>query len=209
MPPRKEMSSFTTSVFTLGFTLSLGPVSSIAAGVGKAPSIEEFASRSQVEDVTISPDGRYLAVIQTRSGRAAAVVIDRTAPAATQHQVVMGEPDNFRMTWCRWATNTRLLCSFLGMNKHNFVYAVTRLAGVDADGKNMHVLVQGDLSAQGQFQDRIISWNPGRKDTVLIEADEGMSQSEISSGAHVYGNVGTHSEPAVFELNVVSGSLKM
>jgi hypothetical protein len=88
MPPRKEMSSSTTSAFSLGFTLSLGLVSSIAAGVGKAPSIEEFASRSQVEDVTISPDGRYLAVIQTHSGRAAVVVIDRTAPAAPQHRFV-------------------------------------------------------------------------------------------------------------------------
>jgi dienelactone hydrolase len=217
MPPRKEMSSFTTSgfslelTFSLGFTLSLGLASSIAADVGKAPSIEEFASRSQVEDVTISPDGRYLAVIQTQThgGRAAAVVIDRTAPAATQHRVVMGEPDKFRMTWCRWATNTRLLCGFLGMNKVNFVYAVTRLAGVDADGKNLHVLVQSDESAQGQFQDRIINWNPGPKDTVLIEADEGLSQSEITSGAHVYGNIGTHGLPAVFELNVVSGGLKM
>jgi dienelactone hydrolase len=193
----------------LGFALVLDPSSSIASGASAAPSIEEFASRSRIEDVTISPDGRYLAVIQTQNGRAAAVVVDRTSTDIPQRQVVMGEPDQFRMTWCRWATNTRLLCSFLGMNKHNFVYAVTRLAGVDADGKNMHVLVQGDLSAQGQFQDRIISWNPGRKDTVLIEADEGMSQSEISSGAHVYGNVGTHSEPAVFELNVVSGSLTM
>jgi dienelactone hydrolase len=203
------MNSFTPSALSLGLALLLDLSSSIAAGAGTAPSIEEFASRSRIEDVTISPDGRYLAVIQTQNGRAAAVVVDRTSTDTSQRRVVMGEPEPFRMTWCRWATNTRLLCSFLGMNKHNFVYAVTRLAGVDADGKNMHVLVQGDLGAQGQFQDRIISWNPGPKDTVLIEADEGLSQSQISSGAHVYGNVGTHAEPAVFELNVVTGSLTM
>src|SRR5450631_2087913 len=203
------MNSFTTSALSLGLALALDLASSITAAAGTAPSIEEFASRSRIEDVTISPDGRYLAVIQTQNGRAAAVVVDRTSTGTSQRQVVMGEPDQFRMTWCRWATNTRLLCSFLGMNKHNFVYAVTRLAAVDADGKNMHVLVQGDLSAQGHFQDRIISWNPGPKDTVLIEADEGLSQSQISSGAHVYGNVGTHALPAVFELNVVTGGLKM
>ena len=203
------MNLFTTSALSLVLALILDLWSSIAAGAGTAPSIEEFAARSRIEDVTISPDGRYLALIQTHSGRAAAVVIDRSSTAASAPQVVMGEPDQFRMTWCRWATNTRLLCSFLGMDKHNFVYAVTRLAGVDADGKNMHVLVQGDFSAQGQFQDRIISWNPGPKDTVLIEADEGLSQSQISSGAQVYGNVGTYAEPAVFELNVVTGVLRM
>jgi dienelactone hydrolase len=203
------MNSFTRLARSLGLALSLGVLGSIAAGAGTAPSIEEFAARSHIEDATISPDGRYLAVIQTHGGRAAAVVVDRRSTAASHWQVVMGEPDHFRMTWCRWATDTRLLCSFRGMNKHNFVYAVTRLAGVDADGKNMHVLVQGDDSAQGQFQDRIINWNPGPKDTVLIEADEGLSQSQIASGAHVYGNVGTHAEPAVFELNVVTGGLHM
>jgi dienelactone hydrolase len=203
------MNSFPTLALSLGLALSLDLLSSVAAGAGTAPSIEEFAARSYIEDVTISPDGRYLAVIQTHDGRAAAVVVDRSSTAASQRQVVMGEPDHFRMTWCRWATDTRLLCSFRGMNKHNFVYAVTRLAGVDADGKNMHVLVQGNDSAQGQFQDRIINWNPGPKDTVLIEADEGLSQSQISSGAQVYGNVGTHALPAVFELNVVTGGLHM
>lgn len=44
---------------------------------------------------------------------------------------------------------------------------------------------------------------------MLIEADEGLSQSQISSGAQVYGNVGTHAEPAVFALNVVTGSMTM
>jgi dienelactone hydrolase len=203
------MNSFPTLALALGLALSLDLLSSVTAGAGTAPSIEEFAARSNIEDVTISPDGRYLAVIQTHDGRAAVVVIDRSSTAASQRQVVMGEPDHFRMTWCRWATDTRLLCSFRGMNKHNFVYAVTRLAGVDADGKNMHVLVQGNDSAQGQYQDRIINWNPGPKDTVLIEADEGLSESQIASGAHVYGNVGTHAEPAVFELNVVTGGLHM
>jgi dienelactone hydrolase len=197
------MNSFMTSAPVLGLLYCL------AAGAGMAPSIEEFAARPHIEHATISPDGRYLAVIQTQDGRAAAIVIDRSSTHASRRQVVMGEPDQFRMTWCRWATDTRLLCSFLGMNKHNFVYAVTRLAGVDADGKNMHVLIQGNESAQGQFQDRIINWNPGPKDTVLIEADEGLSQSQISSGAQVYGNVGTHALPAVFELNVVTGGLKM
>jgi len=203
------MDSFTALARFLGLALPLSLLSGTSGAAGKAPSIEEFAARSRIEDVTISPDGRYLALIQTQSGRAAAVVIDRNSTAASAPKIVMGEPDQFRMIWCRWATNTRLLCSFLAMNKQNFVYAVTRLAGVDADGKNMHVLVQGNYSAQGQFQDRIISWDPGLKDTVLIEADEGLSQSQISSGAQVYGNVGTHGEPAVFELNVLTGSLKM
>ena len=43
----------------------------------------------------------------------------------------------------------------------------------------MRVLVQKLRRAQGQFQDRIINWNPGPKDTVLIEADERIEADDL------------------------------
>ncbi len=178
------------------------------SGAATAPSVEDFASRQQVEDVSISPDGRYLALIQTHDGKAAAVVIDRRAGAPRVQRIVLAEPEHFRMTWCRWATNTRLLCGFEAMVNAGFVYGVTRLVAVDADAKNMRVLIQGNPDAQGQFQDRIINWSPGPADTVLIEADEGLSRSDQAPGVQVFGSVGTHALPAVFELNVVTGSLE-
>ncbi len=69
--------------------------------------------------------------------------------------------------------------------------------------------MQNSFEAQGQFQDRIIDWNPGPADTVLIEADEGLSANQVATGVQVYGNVGTHALPAVFELNVVTGILRL
>jgi dienelactone hydrolase len=173
------------------------------------PSIQDFASRPKVEDVSISPDGRYLALIQTQDGRAMAVVSDRQAGKEQVMRPVVTEPEHFRMTWCHWATNTRLLCGFLGMARDRFVYGATRLVAVDADGKNMRVLIQNSGEAQGQFQDRIINWSPGPPNTVLIEADEGMDAGQLASGVQVIGNVGTHALPAVFELNVVTGWLKI
>ena len=95
------------------------------------------------------------------------------------------------------------------MVKEGFVFAISRLVAIDADGKNMRVLIQGSGEAQGQFQDRIVNWNPGRPDTVLIEADEGMSGTELAAGVQVIGNVGTHALPAVFELNVLNGQLTL
>ena len=41
------------------------------------PSVEDFASRSHIEGVSMSPDGRYLALIQTLDGRALVVVAER------------------------------------------------------------------------------------------------------------------------------------
>jgi dipeptidyl aminopeptidase/acylaminoacyl peptidase len=193
--------------------LALGLLGSIAASAGTVPSIEEFAARPRIEGATISPDGRYVALIQTTHGRAAAVVIDRTSAATSDPRVVMGEPDHFQMSWCHWATNTRLLCAFVGMardeTQRNFVYAVTRLAAVDADGRNQLVLIQDNELAGGQFQDRIIDWYPGPKDTVLIEADEVLTPTESIAGTRVFGDRGTYAFPAVFELNVITGRLSM
>jgi Tol biopolymer transport system component len=121
-----------------------------------APSLEDFASRPRIEDVSISPDGRYVAIIRTRDGKATAIVNDRQAGEDQPMRGVLAEPDHFQMTWCRWATNTRLLYGFRGMVKNGYVYAITRLVAVDADGKNVRVLMQNSWEAQGQYQDRIV-----------------------------------------------------
>src|ERR1700722_19007560 len=189
--------------------LAIGMAGTVAGRAATPPSIEDFASRPQVEGVSISPDGRYLAMIRPHDGRGFAVVSDRRAGKDQTARLVITEPDHFRMSWCRWATNTRLLCGLRAMVSDRVVYAVTRLVAVDADGKNIRVLIQNSGEAQGQFQDSIINWNPGRPDTVLVEADEGRSDSDLASGAQVYGDVGTHALPAVYELNVISGRLSI
>jgi dienelactone hydrolase len=189
--------------------LAVGILPAALCRPATAPSIEDFAARSQVEDVSISPNGQYLALIRTMNGRALVVVKDRLSGPDTQMRTVLAEPDQFKFSWCRWATDTRLLCGLHAMVRDRFVYTVSRLVAVDADGKNTQVLIQGSGEAQGQYQDKIINWNPGKPNTVLIEADEGLSAEQILMAAQVYGNVGTHGLPAVFELNVVSGQLSM
>jgi dipeptidyl aminopeptidase/acylaminoacyl peptidase len=171
------------------------------------PSIADFAARPKVEDAAISPDGTHVVLIETNEGRGLAVVasLDGSRPPT----LVLSEPEHFVMRWCRWATDTRVLCSFQGVAHSGPIYPVSRLVGVDADGKNMRVLIQNSQEAQGQFQDNIINWHPGPKDTVLIAADEGLTPADRVSGAQVFGNVGTHALPAVFELNVVNGQLRL
>jgi dipeptidyl aminopeptidase/acylaminoacyl peptidase len=174
------------------------------------PSIEDFASRPHIEDVSISPDGQSLSLIQTHDGSGFVVIADGQDGKYQTLHPVLREPDHFRLTWCNWATNKRVLCGLRGITtERGNPYPITRLVAVDSDGKNLRVLMQGAWGAQGQYQDRIINWNPGPPDTVLIEADEGLSDREIAEGVQVIGNVGTHGAPAVFELNVVSGQLKM
>jgi dipeptidyl aminopeptidase/acylaminoacyl peptidase len=185
-------------------------LSGMSAHAASPPSIEDFASRPKVGDASISPDGRYLAMIQTLDGKALVVIDDRHGGKDRELRPLLGEPDPFRLTWCRWATNTRLLCGLRAIaGDGGYLFPVTRLVAVDADGKNMRVLMQNSREVQGQFQDQIINWHPGAPDTVLIEADEGLNASQISANAQIIGNVGTHGLPAVFELNVVTGRLTL
>jgi dienelactone hydrolase len=174
------------------------------------PAVEAFAARARLEDVSISADGRYLALVETVRGKAAAVVLRRAPQERGPGQVVIEEPAHFRFLWCRWATNTRLLCSLRGMaGDRGAVYPVTRLVGVDANGRHQRVLLENNEIVQGQFQDQIINWGPGKPDTILIEADESRPASRRAAGARTDGTVGAHGLPAVFELNVVSGQLSL
>jgi dienelactone hydrolase len=185
-------------------------MSGMASHAASPPSIEDFASRSRVEGVSISPDGRYLALIQTRDGKGFVVIADRQAGKDGVLRPLFAEPDQFLFSWCHWATKTRLLCGLRAIStERGYLFPVTRLVAVDADGKNMRVLMQNSREVQGQYEDQIINWNPGPADTVLIEADEGMSASDLAANVQVYGDVGTHGAPAVFELNVVTGRLSM
>jgi dienelactone hydrolase len=176
------------------------------------PSIDTFASRAAVEGAAISPDGRYLATIETQAGRGRVLIRERINDSFQSAGLLLTEPEHSRVSWCQFASSTRLLCSFRGMGLDGrVVFAGTRLVGVDADGRNMKVLVQNSDAAQGQFQDRVLHWHPGTADTVLIEADEGLNAvgNHLPPGAIVVGNVGTHGLPAVFELNVVTGALHL
>ena len=181
----------------------------VKATPGPLP-IDALAARPEVSQVALSPDGRYLSMIRSVKGRGGVVVLDRVNPDANA-SVVLVEPTGFRLRWCRFASDSRLLCSLLGItNDRGLVYSVTRLVAVDVNGANLLVLLQNSTMVQGQYLDRVLQWNTGIPDTVLIEADEGFD----AHGAHrdvvdVIGDVGTHSEPAVFELNVRTGRLKI
>jgi dipeptidyl aminopeptidase/acylaminoacyl peptidase len=181
----------------------------------EAPPIATFARDKFIADAAISPDGRYLAVITTAQGARVAMVRDRSTPNAPMVPVMSGTKDRtFSITWCRWATDSRLVCGLRGTDHaRGMVIVLTRLAAVDADGKNLKVLLQDNvaIAASGQFQDRIVDWTPGIPDTLLIEAHADLTggtgrQAAVGGGA-IVGNV-TSEFPNLYELNVVTGKVR-
>ncbi len=172
--------------------------------------LSAFAHDAVMSGPALSPDGRYLSWLTTVNGVRAVLVKDLSAPQA-RASLVMSSPTDYKwsVTWCRWATNSRLLCGIRApIHENDIVYQTTRLAAVDADGQNLKALLQNksSIATDSQFQDEVIDWTPGKPDTVLIEAQK-------NTFANVVGYTGvmgdtTSEYPSIYELNVVTGGVQ-
>ncbi|MGK6319217.1 alpha/beta hydrolase family protein [Sphingomonas sp. DT-204] len=102
-----------------------------------------FGARDNVLDVSISPDGKSLVILQPNGARgtmASVVRLDGNGPPAMKGILyASGSPE--RLTFCRWSTNDRLIC---GLYLIDAVYgkkrAGTRLLSVNSDGSEQKAL---------------------------------------------------------------------
>ena len=128
-----------------------------------------FGARDDVFSVSISPDGKSLAIIQPNGSRGAiaSVVNLEGTPTMTGILSSSGEPD--RLTSCRWPSNTRLIC---GIYMVDTVFGKkrggTRLFTLNADGSDMKV-----LSARGNQYSLGIALSGGNVVDWLGEDDDG------------------------------------
>lgn len=101
-----------------------------------------FGARDNVTNVTISPDGKALAIIQPTAGRGAVLSIARLdGPTRSLKPIMRSSGTPERLSYCRWSTNTRLVCGLymiegLGTNYVGY----TRLVSINADGSDAKLL---------------------------------------------------------------------
>lgn len=155
--------------------------------------LESFAQLESINDVAISPDGHYVAVISSLNHKRAALIWERSNGLRPTASLGNDKHDNFDIDWCRWANSKRILCGYFATATEMGVYfPVTRLVAMDADGKNIKVLIQNSELGVSQFQSNVIDWSPGIQDTVLVQA---VKQYEPDG------------YPSVFELNIRTGAM--
>ncbi len=124
-----------------------------AAGALSAQTVDDtdairFGSRADVLHISLSPSGEKIAYVSAGPGHTEVVnVIDFTADA-TVHPVLTNAEKVNDIDWCRWASDTRLLCQISGMAGGDGVLLVPfdRLIAIDADGKNLKMISQSDSS---------------------------------------------------------------
>jgi dipeptidyl aminopeptidase/acylaminoacyl peptidase len=101
---------------------------------------QRFGAREDVQQISLSPDGKSIAFIAATQGRGAAlyvVAIDGSTPKPIMAS--SGDPEQLRS--CRWSTNRRLVCGvYIIVTGGDHPLAYTRLVTIDSDGKNMKQL---------------------------------------------------------------------
>jgi dipeptidyl aminopeptidase/acylaminoacyl peptidase len=108
------------------------------------PAIENFARRPHMQGVTISPDGRYVALLSGVGDETALLTLDRAELGGSFKRITTSVPGKFDIGWCRFANQKRLLCNLYGnlVGKKYVEPPYTRLFSVEADGSAYKALDQ-------------------------------------------------------------------
>src|ERR1700741_507146 len=106
-----------------------------AASAAPQP-LGNFARRPQMQGVTISSDGRYVAFLSGSGDDTVLMTFDRTKPQSEFKRVTASEPDKFDTASCRWAKQHRLLCTVYGNTRGKKLAEppFKRVFAVNADG---------------------------------------------------------------------------
>jgi dipeptidyl aminopeptidase/acylaminoacyl peptidase len=193
---------------------ALGPILLVLSLAARAeppppPPLAAFAARPALEDLAVSPDGRYLAAVQSFGRKTYVGLLDRDLGPRASWTALVGEPPNWRLRYCRFTALSHLVCGLRGMLRDGErTYAAGELVGLDIDGGGLRVLYSAVIEPDAAVQNQVIDWNPGPADTVLIEGPAPrprFSARELLRFHMVNPREDAGAYPAVFALNVRSG----
>jgi dipeptidyl aminopeptidase/acylaminoacyl peptidase len=128
-----------TMLVRVAATLMISVTSVLAA---EPQPLENFARRPQMQGVSISSDGRYVAFLSGANDDTVLMTFDRSQPGSAFKRVAASEPGKFDIGWCRWANNKRLLCGLYGNIRGSKLAELPfkRLFAVNVDGTSLRTL---------------------------------------------------------------------
>lgn len=135
-----------------------------------------FGARETVEQASLSPDGTklaYLTPIAPGQGTALFVVrLDQPGAVPARIMNAMGDPE--RLSHCRWASNSRLICNAFAVRpiQGGTLVVVTRIVSLNDDGSKLAMLRHdsgtGDRLGYALFGGSVIDWNPGGDQVLMM-----------------------------------------
>lgn len=131
-----------------------------------------FGAREDVEQISLSPDGTRLAHLVPGKGQGSGLYITPVDGSAAPKRILSSSGDPERISNCRWASNTRLLCSIYAIVTDPVLVTVSRVITLDSDGGNVALLKQtrgaGMSLGTARFGGAVIDWNPGVDNQVMM-----------------------------------------
>ncbi len=135
--------------------------------------LDALFSGSQLNSVSVSPDGHYLALIVTEGPHAYVAVKDLTAVGAARPVLRADPSQHMEPRSCSWANSTRMLCRVTGYVTDRGGWA-QRLVALNADGGDMRILTHyfNDRTSDAQkYNVNVLDLLSDDHDNVLIRDD--------------------------------------
>ena len=142
---------------------------------GASDAAARFGTREDVQQISLSPDGKHVAIVAAGPGRSSALVIVSTEDGIPRPVMKStGNPD--QLHWCHWSTNTRLVCSvYMVLTDGEDLIPFSRLITVDSTGQNIKLLTPRDSAfsmARANVGGSVIDWTgDGSGGSVLMTRD--------------------------------------
>ncbi|KKW92529.1 alpha/beta hydrolase family protein [Sphingobium chungbukense] len=149
------------------------PLVALAAPAhAQSDAAKAFGSRPVI-DVSISPDGRSLALVEPLAGRGSVVSVVRADGSAEPKPVLVSDGKEDRLFGCAWSNNSRIVCNaYMISSIYGEKRGWTRMLAVDADGGELKIVSARGRSDQLGFVlagGDIIDWGKDGEDTVLMD----------------------------------------
>ncbi len=152
----------------------LTPLLTAAADLTPEQAARAFGSRPAVESIRLSPDGSKIVFVEPLAGQGSLVYSVSLADGKPT-AVTRAGGDPFRMQWCDWANEQRLICELYGLsNDGDVLLAFSRMIAIDADGSDMKELKtasSGEATRLSLNSGEVLDWLDGREPVVLMARD--------------------------------------
>jgi len=137
-----------------------------------------FGTLPEIRDISISPDGDKLLLLQNYQGRT--IIVTRSLTDSDAQPNGIPPVDNQEFNWVRWASNDRILAGirFPHMNRGNMwgtAYGTyeTRLVSMNWTGDDPvnPIRVNPNRNRQSQIQDNVVNILEDDPDHILVQLD--------------------------------------
>jgi dipeptidyl aminopeptidase/acylaminoacyl peptidase len=174
--------------------------------------IELYAALPNTSHVTLSPNGKMLALIAPFKGRNSLLIWD-LSENGKRKVLQTGE---YQPQWLVWKSDHRLIVSlkFFSLRDPQHATVDTRLISIDDKGENPVVLVKPEqfLTYTPQIQDKIVSLLPDDENHILIELPaikRMLTLANPTSSVSQYGSIVNEIKyPEVVRVDINTGQLQ-